>query len=83
MVFLIGELAGETLATRFGLAVVELPIKLRPVDSALVWHERTHRDPAQTRFRSLIMGALAPVAERYPPRRRSTALVSQKQLKNA
>ncbi len=73
MVFLIGELAGETLATRFGLAVVELPIKLPAVESALVWHERTHRDPAHAWFRGVIARALEPVAERYPPRGRTRA----------
>lgn len=69
MVFVIGELAGETLAALFGLAVVELPLRLPPVESSLVWHERTHRDPAQRWFREAILRALAPVADRHPPRR--------------
>lgn len=69
MIFVIGELAGETLAALFGLAVVELPLKLPPVESSLVWHERAHRDPAQRWFREAIFRALGPVAERHPPRR--------------
>lgn len=69
LVFVIGELAGETLAQRFGLAVLELPLRLPAVESSLVWHERTHRDPAQKWLRDTISRALAPVAARHPPRR--------------
>jgi DNA-binding transcriptional LysR family regulator len=69
MIFVIGELAGETLASLFGLATVELPLRLPAVQSSLVWHERTHRDPAQRWFREAIFRALAPVAERHPPKR--------------
>jgi DNA-binding transcriptional LysR family regulator len=68
MVFVIGALAGETLAARFDLAVLELPFKLPPVESSLVWHERGHRDPAQRWLRETIIRALAPAAERHPSR---------------
>jgi DNA-binding transcriptional LysR family regulator len=68
LVLIIGELAGETLATLSGLRVVQLPIKLPAVESSLVWHDRTHRDPAQIWFRSAIATSLAPVIARFPPR---------------
>lgn len=65
LILVIGELAGHTLADLFELRVVDLPVKLRPVESVLAWSERTHRDPAQQWFRETIVRALAPVAARY------------------
>lgn len=61
LVLVIGEIAAETLARLFGLAVLPLPVKLAPVESMLVWHERTNRDPAQKWFRALIVDALSGV----------------------
>jgi DNA-binding transcriptional LysR family regulator len=68
LMLVIGELAGETLAALFDLRVVQLPIESTPVESSLIWHERTHRDPAQRWFREAIVRSLAPVAQRFPPR---------------
>lgn len=67
LILVIGELAGETLARLFDLRVVQLPVALAPVESSLIWHERTHRDPAQRWFRETVVRALAPIAERFPP----------------
>lgn len=59
LVLVIGELAGTTLAQLFGLKLVPLPVRLPPVESSLVWHERTHRDPAQRWFRETILASMA------------------------
>lgn len=58
LVLVIGELAGRLLAQLFGLRVIAIPLKLPPVDTVLIWHERTHRDPAQRWFRERILAAL-------------------------
>ena len=59
LVLVIGELAGATMARLFGLALLPLPVKLPPVESVLIWHERVHRDPGQRWFREAILGSLA------------------------
>jgi DNA-binding transcriptional LysR family regulator len=66
LILVIGELAGETLASLFDLRVVQLPFEPTPVESSLIWHERTHRDPAQRWFRDAVVRSLAPVARRFP-----------------
>jgi DNA-binding transcriptional LysR family regulator len=68
LILIIGELAGATLAELFALRVVQLPVELPAVESCLVWHERTHRDPAQRWFREAIAKSLAPVIARFPPK---------------
>lgn len=73
LILVIGELAGETLAELFGMKVVELPVALPPVESSMIWHERTHRDAAQRWFRTAIATSLAPVTERFPPKSRAPA----------
>lgn len=74
LVLVIGELAGATLAALFGLRVLPVPMRLPPVDSVLIWHERSHRDPAQRWFRDTILESLreveAPQAKRPSRRRR-------------
>lgn len=55
LVLVIGELGGTTLASLFDLAVIALPVKLPAVESSLIWHERTHHDPAQRWFRDAAM----------------------------
>jgi DNA-binding transcriptional LysR family regulator len=73
LIMIIGELAGETLAALFDLRVVQLPIELPAVESHIVWHERTHRDPAQRWFRDAIVRSLAAVSARFPPARTAPA----------
>jgi LysR family transcriptional activator of mexEF-oprN operon len=70
LILVIGELAGETLASLFGMKMMQLPIALPAVESSLVWHERTHRDAAQRWFREAITRSLAPVTARFPPKSR-------------
>lgn len=58
LLLVIGEIAGTTLASLFGLKVVPLPVRLPAVETVLAWHERTHRDPAQRWFRDALAAAL-------------------------
>ncbi|MGE3177327.1 MAG: LysR family transcriptional regulator [Vicinamibacterales bacterium] len=73
LILVIGELAGVTLAEFFGLEILPLPVRLPPVESVLVWHERTHRDPAQRWFREAILASLDSLGEAAPKRRRPGA----------
>lgn len=68
LIFIIGELAGRTIAELFGLHVLQLPVPTPAVESSLVWHERTHRDPAHRWFREAVRRSLEPVIRDYPPR---------------
>lgn len=70
MIFLVGEHLAARMAAQFPLRVIELPVKLPPIDAVLVWHERTHRDPAQRWFRDKIVESLplpVPAGERSDP----------------
>lgn len=50
------------------LAVMEMPIEMPPFTIAAVWHERSHRDPAQAWLREALANLM--VAEELPlPRR--------------
>ena len=40
------------------IAILELPIKLEPLEMAIVWHERTHRDPFNKWLRGHISKSL-------------------------
>jgi DNA-binding transcriptional LysR family regulator len=66
LILVIGELAGETIASLYDMRVVRLPVKLPAVESSLVWHERAHRDPAQRWFREVVVTSLNAAMERYP-----------------
>lgn len=66
LILVIGELAGETLASLYDMKAIRLPVKLPAVESSLVWHERAHRDPAQRWFRDLVVASLNAAMERYP-----------------
>lgn len=66
LVLVIGELAGRLLSQLFGLKVIEIPARLPPVDTMLIWHDRAHRDPAQRWFRERILAALDVENERAP-----------------
>lgn len=68
LIFIIGELAGQTIADLFALRVVQLPVSTPAVESSLVWHERTHRDPAHRWFREAVARSLDQVINDYPPR---------------
>jgi DNA-binding transcriptional LysR family regulator len=66
LILVIGELAGETLASLYDMKVMRLPVKLPAVESSLVWHERTHRDAAQRWFRNAVVGSLHTAMTRFP-----------------
>lgn len=68
LVLVIGELAGETLASLYDLKIVRLPVRLPAVESSLVWHDRAHRDAAQRWFRDAVVASLSAAMERFPSR---------------
>jgi DNA-binding transcriptional LysR family regulator len=40
------------------LSIVRIPVRLPPVEAQLMWHERTHRDPAQRWMRERMLAIL-------------------------
>lgn len=54
----------ETLARSAPLAIMSPPMPALRFGMSLLWHERTHRDPAATYFRQLVTEALAKSAPR-------------------
>jgi DNA-binding transcriptional LysR family regulator len=48
----------RALCAGYPLAVVQIPVRLPPIEPQLMWHERTHRDPAQRWMRERILEAL-------------------------
>jgi DNA-binding transcriptional LysR family regulator len=48
------------LAFNLPLRIFAPPVPLRPGRVAMVWHERTHKDPALAWLRGVIEGAAAP-----------------------
>jgi len=61
------------------LAVMEMPIDMAPFTIAAVWHERSHRGPAQAWLREALANLMLadelplPKSERPPPPRRARA----------
>jgi DNA-binding transcriptional LysR family regulator len=48
----------HSLADDLGLEAVETPVSLPPLQLAMYWHERSHRDPANRWLRSIVRGLL-------------------------
>lgn len=57
LVATIDDRVARLLAQSHGLRVLEPPVTVRPVPLAMLWHERTHRDPARAWLRERISGA--------------------------
>ena len=63
----------EMLGPRLGLRTVASPVPAMTHPMHLVWHERTHRDPAQQAFRALVLRSLPPARGAGRGRARVTA----------
>jgi DNA-binding transcriptional LysR family regulator len=48
----------HSLADDLGLEAVETPVSLPPLQLAMYWHERSHRDPANRWLRNVVRGLL-------------------------
>jgi DNA-binding transcriptional LysR family regulator len=49
-----GDDLARLLCVHYPLSVVQLPVRLPPIEWHIIWHERTHRDPAQRWMRDKI-----------------------------
>ncbi len=49
------EMVAKLLCGQHPLTVVAIPVRLPPVEPHIIWHERTHRDPAQQWMRSRLL----------------------------
>jgi DNA-binding transcriptional LysR family regulator len=54
LVLTLPERVARDLATNAGLSVLEAPIAIPPIAVHMVWHERTHRDPAHGWIREML-----------------------------
>jgi DNA-binding transcriptional LysR family regulator len=52
----------HALADDLGLDLVDTPVELPPLQLAMYWHERSHRDPASRWLRGVVRQALADTA---------------------
>jgi len=59
------RLAGP-LARDLGLTLARIPIELPPLQLALYWHERVHRDPANAWLREFVRSTLVDAGEAAP-----------------
>jgi DNA-binding transcriptional LysR family regulator len=61
----------HSLADDLGLEAVETPVSLPPLQLAMYWHERSHRDPANRWLRNVVRGLLGdePGAAEEPGKR--------------
>lgn len=48
----------RSLCAEHPLSIVQIPVHLPPIAPQLIWHERTHRDPAQRWMREKILDAI-------------------------
>lgn len=58
-----GESVAQLLCSQHPLVQVDLPAKLMPLQAHLIWHERTHRDPAQRWMRDRLVEATIALGE--------------------
>ncbi len=59
LVLVTGDAVARLLCAQHPLAEIQLPARLPPVEGHIVWHERTHRDPAQQWMREKIQEGMA------------------------
>ncbi len=67
LVFTTGRTLGLAIARQAPLVVLPLPVPVDPLRYNLVWHERTHRDPAMGWFRKQVMDCARLLSEQGPP----------------
>lgn len=71
MVLTIGRRVAEAFARMLPLRILEPPVRLPPFLTQLVWHERTHADPAHRWFRACVEATVPRPAKRATDRARS------------
>ncbi len=47
LVLVLGAAGARMLCAEHPLSIVKIPVRLPPIEPQIIWHERTHRDPAQ------------------------------------
>jgi DNA-binding transcriptional LysR family regulator len=57
------EILAKIMCAQFPLTIVQLPVQLPPVESHMIWHERTHHDSAQQWLRGEIVQHTAELTE--------------------
>lgn len=67
LVFTTGRTLGLAMARQAPLVVLPLPVPVDPLRYNLVWHERTHRDPAVSWLRKQVVDCAQGLAEGGPP----------------
>jgi DNA-binding transcriptional LysR family regulator len=63
LVFTTGRTLGMAMAKQAPLVALPLPVAVDPLRYNLVWHERTHRDPAAVWFRKQVVDCAAGLAD--------------------
>ena len=66
LVFTTGRTLGMAMARQAPLVALPLPVAVDPLRYNLVWHERTHRDPAVSWFRKQVIDCAVGLAEKGP-----------------
>ena len=61
-----GESIAQLLCSQHPLVMVPLPVRMPPLQAHLIWHERTHYDPAQKWMRDKLLQALLVAGPRAP-----------------
>jgi DNA-binding transcriptional LysR family regulator len=56
--------AATLLCAQYPLSIVKFPVRMPPVEGQIIWHERTHRDPAQRWMRDRMLDAIQEVTGR-------------------
>ncbi len=59
-----GATVARLLCAAHPLSIVQIPVRLPSVEPEIIWHERTHRDPAQRWMREKIFDALVESTKR-------------------
>ncbi len=66
LVFTTGRTLGMAMARQAPLEVLPLPVPVDPLRYNLVWHERTHRDPAVSWFRKQVVDCARGLSDPEP-----------------
>jgi DNA-binding transcriptional LysR family regulator len=64
LLLVLGAAGARALCAEHPLSIVKIPVRLPSVEPQIIWHERTHRDPAQRWMREKIHDALLELLRR-------------------
>jgi DNA-binding transcriptional LysR family regulator len=64
LLLITGQSVAQLLCSQHPLAMVDLPTSLAPLQAHLLWHERSHHDPAQKWMRDKLVAATQMLGER-------------------